>query len=668
MEFVIGLGIVVFVHELGHFLVAKAVDIRVKQFALGFGTRLFGIQKGETEYRVNLIPLGGYVKLEGQEDFGPVRDTDQRDPRSFSNKTVASRFAVISAGVIMNVLLACVLFIIVGLVGIRFPAPIVGGTIPGSPAETAKIQWQNSNAPVSTGFQPGDRILDVDGRSITRFNQLIAMAALADADHEFTMHIQRRQDGRTMEGVTKISVKEMEGTLHFGVVPASSTTLAPLGNIIADDPFRQGDRVMAINGQPIRYNWQVPGVEARLDGKPVMVTVLRDHKKTDIEVQPTLQMDTGVFFLKDGTRITGTLVQEKENDRSVVIRLPDGTHKILLLSQVVWPARNEILDILGLIPRTKILSVMEGSPAFKAGLKPGDIILEYNKKPSPTLQMLRHTNERVAKTGAAIVVLRGGNVLSAEVHPETDHGRKILGITSGLDLSHPVIAHIREGSPAASAGMTLGGTFTGVTGKAAENWIELFEDLKALQNREIVISLKQSDPDERRYHLGVLTTAEFNPRDYHYVLFPGPRGFTILMGQEIKKNPAAAMIWGFHEAGDFILMTYAGIVSYFRGTVSSKEFRGPVGIGSIAIQVGREGIIPFIYFMAVISISLAVVNFLPIPVVDGGYAVFLIIEKIIGRPVPEKIQNNVMMLGWVFLILLFLILTWNDIGRILGNR
>ena len=90
-----------------------------------------GIKKGETDYRINLIPLGGYVKLTGQEDFGPVRDTDQCDPHSFSNKTVGSRFAVIAAGVVMNVLLACVFFIIVGLVGIRFPAPIVGGTIPG---------------------------------------------------------------------------------------------------------------------------------------------------------------------------------------------------------------------------------------------------------------------------------------------------------------------------------------------------------------------------------------------------------------------------------------------------------------------------------------------------------------------------------------------------------
>jgi regulator of sigma E protease len=215
--------------------------------------------------------------------------------------------------------------------------------------------------------------------------------------------------------------------------------------------------------------------------------------------------------------------------------------------------------------------------------------------------------------------------------------------------------------------MVQGGSFNGLNGKDVANWIELFEALKTLEDKEITISLNLGGSDEKKVQLGALTSRLFSPEDYRFVLFPGPRGFTVLIGEEVKKNPVTAVIWGFHETWDFISMTYATLISYFRGTVSSKDFSGPVGIGNIAIQAGREGVVPFIYFMAVISVSLAVLNFLPIPVVDGGHAVFLLIEKILGRPVPLKIQNAVTLTGWVLMIMLFLVLTWHDIQRILGN-
>jgi RIP metalloprotease RseP len=99
IQFVVGLGLVIFAHELGHFIAAKAVDIRVEQFALGFGTRLFGFKRGEADYRINLLPLGGYVKMAGQEDFAPLKMEDRPDSRAFPNKSVGQRFAVISAAV-----------------------------------------------------------------------------------------------------------------------------------------------------------------------------------------------------------------------------------------------------------------------------------------------------------------------------------------------------------------------------------------------------------------------------------------------------------------------------------------------------------------------------------------------------------------------------------------
>src|SRR5438045_1200442 len=96
------LGVLVFVHELGHFLAAKFFKVRVEQFALGFGTRLFGIKRGGTDYRVNLLPLGGYVKMSGENPF----DTHSTDPSDFVNHPRWQRFVIAIAGPFMNVVLA----------------------------------------------------------------------------------------------------------------------------------------------------------------------------------------------------------------------------------------------------------------------------------------------------------------------------------------------------------------------------------------------------------------------------------------------------------------------------------------------------------------------------------------------------------------------------------
>jgi regulator of sigma E protease len=685
LQFVIGLGLVIFVHELGHFTVAKAVGIRVEQFALGFGPRLFGFKRGETDYRVNIVPMGGYVKLAGQEDFGPLREQDERDPRSFSNKPIGTRFAVISAGVIMNTLLASALFVIVCLAGIRFPAPVVGGALLGSPAQDAKIHWlgvshegarssgaaprqTNSLTDVSTGLKPGDRILLVDGKRITRFAQLAAIAALAGPKQDFNMVIEREAKEGFQRGITKIGVMPLEGHLGFGLIPALSTTFGSLGNYIADDPFKEGDKVLAINGQRLRHHWEIPSVEERLKGDEATILILRGQEEVKVRLQPELRMNNGVFFLKEGARISGRILVYKDEEGAVVVRLPRGQEKQILLGDGVWPAKDEILDLLGLVPRLQISGVIKGSPAFQAGLKPEDIIVEYAGRPSPTMKAFLHINSEIAEGVTTIVVERKGQRLPPfNIRPIKHQGHMAVGIAVGIDQMNPVVAYVRGGSPAARAGITPDDIFTKVNGREVGNWIELFTALKALQNQEVSLSFKHSDLAEKKARIGPLTPSVFDPEDYRFVLFPGPRGFTILMGKEVKKNPGAAVLWGFYETWDFISMTYATLVDTFRGTISYKELSGPVGIGSMAIQAGRQGVTDFIYFMAIISVSLAVLNFLPLPVVDGGYAVFLLIEKVRGKPLPLKVQNTIAMVGWVLLILFFVLLTWNDIMRILNS-
>ena len=188
------------------------------------------------------------------------------------------------------------------------------------------------------------------------------------------------------------------------------------------------------------------------------------------------------------------------------------------------------------------------------------------------------------------------------------------------------------------AGIAAGDIITRVNGGKVGSWIELFSALKNAPARSAVspFRLNTATRLRKKARIGALTPSVFDPQDYRFVLFPGPREFTILMGKAVKKNPLAAVLWGFRETWNFIAMTYASLAGTFRGTISYKEFSGPVGIGSTAIQAGRAGVTDFIYFMAIVSVSLAVLNFLPLPVVDGGYVVFLLIEKVRGKPLSLR--------------------------------
>ena len=156
--FIFVLGVLIFVHELGHFVMARRIGVRVITFSLGFGPKIFGFTRGDTEYRVSAVPLGGYVKMAGETPDDPRTGK----PDEFLSKTKWQRFQVLIMGPVMNILLAIVLMWIVLMQGARVPAfldraPVVGAVGAGSPAERG-------------GIKPGDRIIKVGGRRSRRGN------------------------------------------------------------------------------------------------------------------------------------------------------------------------------------------------------------------------------------------------------------------------------------------------------------------------------------------------------------------------------------------------------------------------------------------------------------------------------------------------------------------
>src|SRR5262245_12582950 len=181
LSFTVALGALVFVHELGHFLVAKRSGVRVQRFSIGFGPVIFSWRRGETEYAVSAIPMGGYVKMLGEDDEDEP-GVAMEPERAFSTQPVWKRAAIVGAGPTMNFVFAFIMYTaLFATIGVELPSnePRVGGVSAGMPAETA-------------GLKPNDRVVSIDGQPIATWTEL---SSLVQASHGRTLHMVVERDG-----------------------------------------------------------------------------------------------------------------------------------------------------------------------------------------------------------------------------------------------------------------------------------------------------------------------------------------------------------------------------------------------------------------------------------------------------------------------------------------
>ncbi len=286
LAFVFALGIIIFVHEAGHLLVAKAFGMRVLTFSLGIGKRVWGFRRGDTDYRVSAFPLGGYVKLSGEE---PGETT--ADPRDFLNQPRWQRILVYLAGPAMNAILAVLLIAVLFMIGIEVPAlqsvPAVVGTVEaGSPGEAA-------------GLSPGDAVVAIDGKAIDRW-QDVAFVVMTSVGKR--LHFEVERDGaRQAIDVTPVKPADFD----FGDIGVYPKLLPHIGEVVAGGPaeaagFRIGDQVRSIDGRPLASpNEFVEYIEQHL-GTSVAVGIQRDGKLMTLDVVPADQGGKG----KIGVRLT----------------------------------------------------------------------------------------------------------------------------------------------------------------------------------------------------------------------------------------------------------------------------------------------------------------------------------------------------------------------------
>jgi len=691
LQFIIGLGLMVFVHELGHFLAAKWVGIRVERFALGFGPRILGFKRGETDYCINLLPLGGYIKMLGQEDFAPLQEQQEVDPRSYNAKSVGARMLVISAGVVMNAITAIIMFVVIAMVGHEFPAPVLGLVKPHFPASQARIVWTKAPGAttqpvVTTGLEVGDSISRIDGNGVMlailgpevhRFDRLFIMSAMSDPDDRYKFTVEREVDGKTWVGTADVGVKMGDGRFEFGLGPARSTKVSRgETDLIAPpwDPFVENDRVIEVAGRKIEHSWQVEPAIRDANGLSVPVTVMRDGKAVNLTAPRHFYNKPSVAYLPDGNKLNLNDYAPKPGDGNMVlVSYVTGKETTCAKDDLDVVLANAMLDVLGMTPRLGVGAIIKDSPAEKAGIRPGDIVVNYADTPLPTNKQLHDISDKAVKDGQkdlTLAIQRDGRMLAKpfKVTPVKKNGTAIVGFGPSLDLAHTIVAHVRPNSPAARAGIEAGCVIEKVNDRPVKDWAELYAALKDFSGKDVTLTIRRSvrpEAEPAEVKIGLLDKKAFDSDDYEFRMFTGRSdGFLDPVMTTVRQESlGAALKWSLRESAGFMVSTYVSIRSLILGNVSANQFIGPLGIGGIAVKAAETSFMQFFYFMAIISAVLAVMNFLPLPVVDGGHAVFLIIEKIRGKPLPIKVMNIAQLVGLILLALVFLALTYQDIMR-----
>jgi regulator of sigma E protease len=695
-QMALGLGAVIFVHELGHFLVAKACGVKCEKFYLGFDAFDIKIGRqvivprsllkwtwGETQYGIGILPLGGYVKMLGQDDnpsnisaerqrsqqgehrvthevsaggldfeheaVGPI-DRSKLDPRSYQAKSVAQRMAIISAGVIMNLIFSVIFATFAFRSGVNYLPPIIGQTTAGGPAYVANVD--------------GAEILKINDMHVTSsyytFEHLGMDIALngPKSPIELTLRWPAKGSDPSREATVRltpaININSQAPSLAaLGISPALTTKLGrnsilPEQAIArAEPPIREQDKIIAIDGEPVERLTDMRRIFSRIPSQPARVTIERPGKSPDDPAQ--------------------------------------------IIECTVPP--NPIVE-LGIVAQTgPIRFVQQDSPAAAAGLRTGDVLQTLNGEPigDPLTLPDRLLDPAKSQSAVRLGVLRtdseGAQVtVEVAVAPRLPQfgNHYAMGLASidalGLALEvHDTVAAVYPGSPAEQAGFQPGDELTGANFLLNEEmrrnplfggetelkfkapgigWLNVFENAQVIRPPQpIEFSVRRNGATQK-----LTLTPQISTR-----WFSAMRG---MRPQYLERTYRARSWWEAIQLGAYqtrrdigtVLTTLKKLVN---GELSITNLGGPGTIAAVATSEASQGSSRLLLFLTMLGANLAILNFLPIPVLDGGHMMFLAYEGIFRRPVNERIQIILSFVGLFFIIGLMLLAISLDVSRFL---
>lgn len=707
--FLIGFGLIVFIHELGHFLAARWAGIRVMAFAVGFGPALasyrrgFGFRFGSsepeyramlradseaedraagvvrgvhpTEYRFNVLPFGGYVKMLGQEDMNPNAVSDAAD--SYQNCKPWKRLVVISAGVVMNLILAAALFIVVFMAGLKTEPAWVGSVVAGLPASKAVAENASEQGVTSPGLQPGDRITRINGANARTFSDLVLATAMSKKGVPIELIVEREGLGGALTFRVTPEEDRLTGLLALGIEPARSARIVPARS-------------------------EKDAVESR--------KVLDKLGLRGVEPAMRLTRAGEIHHIRSGNDLASAMAQS--HGRPVQLEFADDSGKTAKVTLQPIPAMQEDLvtqpggsvvvveHVLGLTP---VMTVRDATPsgsgpkASRQGLRDGDVFARIGAVEFPSVaQGMAEIKSHAGKPLDLVVIRKDDSGVENETPLKVKVSRKgTIGFTVGdtgddraiVSMPQKELTEIRQGAtprrPAANDFITVPGTrIVSIGGQRTSNFGEIREALRAatrsaLIQRQptmdvpVVIELPRAGVriGEGTQIEAVWPLAESDIRALHSLGWTSPVGPGLFDAAEFSlkaSSPIEAIVFGLSETKRVVLTTYVTFLRLAQGSVKVEHLKGPVGIAHMGTLITSRGVIWLLFFLALISVNLAVINFLPLPIVDGGQFLLILFEQLRGRPVPLGFQNGLTLAGLVLIGCVFLLVTYNDVKYLFG--
>ncbi len=681
-----GLGFVIFVHELGHFLAAKSCGVKCEKFYIGFDiplpkiagfqlpSKIFHFQWGETEYGIGILPLGGYVKMLGQDDDPRKFKEEQErikqgvaenaavtpviDPRSYPAKSVPQRMLIISAGVIMNLIFGVIMGSIAYGMGVVYEPTIIGSVTPGGAA------WTQD-------YRPGDKILRIGkgGRvdEQLRFMQdLMPQIMLNGGDAP--MEVLVRRDGEEKVKEIQPSDPLKTGKKLLGIGPSSTTTINP--KVPADEYSSAqevekqlaGATILAVNGEKVADYAQLQAIFAQHPSEALTLSLERPKP------------------LPEGTKPDDKTPREME------------TYEV-----TVEPQHQRTLGLV--LKLGPVVAVRNGSPAKTTGIEDGDVIVSIAGEPvgdpfTLSQRMLAYVGkeidievERAGKDGKVTTKPlkitpkaplltdpgfsgRGGDMVAAEP----------LGLAfSVLDE----VVGVLPDSPAAKAGLQAGDVVVAM--RIVPGSEESAKRINAMLIKKLLATITFNENDDHLNIASLYYMQQFLPPDTKFEVtyrrgelktallesmaspdgYVENRGINLQKLQEVRTATGFGdALWlGFRETTDKLKEVGYTLQRLVTFKIAPTNLGGPLSIFAVARSEATLGWARLLIFLTFLSANLALLNFLPIPVLDGGHMVFLVAEWIRGKPVDENMQGWALLVGMVCLLSLMVFVFGLDIFR-----
>jgi regulator of sigma E protease len=679
---VLGLGFVIFVHELGHFLAAKAFGVKCEKFYVGFDvpisigpirlpSKLTHFQWGETEYGIGIIPLGGYVKMLGQDDdprrlkeeAERIREVDPNaqsmdpgrvrlDPRSYPAKPVFARMIIISAGVIMNLIFGVLMAAVAFRIGVPYEPAIVGSVMPGDPA------WK-------AGIRPGDQIVQVgaisdDQLSFNDMSQKVLLAGIRDPNQPVTVSYDREGKRTTLQitGTTAHSPADAKiKALRLGIMSARTTKLSE--KYAFDRHIRKAnidlgalqpkDVIVGVNGKEIPIDrisetplgYQLDRLlHPRLNETvtlQVRRTIDKQDQQVDVEIKPLPLKHLGIRFEIQGVSAIAPASPAEEAGVQV------GDKLIRFNGQPIEDGMTLPLLVAGMAGQTVSLELQRGESEAKSfsWTVPEEFqLVNTIGTPAPS---------GLEIPGAGLIYKVTDRVQS--VDPNSDAAKK--GIVAGDVIKQLQFLFRTEPQKEYFKDILGSKTLLEKIPVDASRNMQYFHELTQLLpvGLPVAIDLERGGKVES-VELAIATAENLHWPDRGFANVPLRKTY-LAEGLLPALSLGAAEVWRrLGDVFDFLSLLFQG-----------KAFNAIGGPGSIAVQAtdaASRGISPLLMFLTLLSANLAIVNFLPIPALDGGHMVFLTAEAIRGRPVDEELQMKLTLGGVAGLLCLMAWAIFND--------